>query len=202
MAIKLLILLPPPELDPMWCPYFFMPQGRCSETRLSICSRSKVFPTTSSIDSVFWHMLGPSIVPLGRWETESFLAFCFSPRPVREASPLRLQASLCGQNKSYTGGKPQTTQQYLRLTHSLPLCQILHSFPVLIFPFGWLWAIYFVLLCLLYRDYISCCLPNTFDCNAVAFWRKNTRSWQKTKHHSRPGSWITNSPGQSLSFYL
>lgn len=130
----------------MWCPYFFMPQGRCSETRLSICSRSKVFPTTSSIDSVFWHMLDPSIVPLGRWESESFLAYCFFSSPCQ------------------TGFSPDTPGQFVwskQELHWRENCKQHNGswdWPIVCtnvkpstfflapcFPFGWLWAIYFVL---------------------------------------------------------
>lgn len=134
------------------------------------------------------------------WELSSFLFFLLAlserllPWDSRPVCVVKTRVTLEGNRKQHNN------------TWDWPIvCPYVKSstlFPVLIFPFGCLWAIYFVLLCLLYRDYISCCLPNTFDCNPVAFWRKNTRSWQKTKHYSCPGSWITNSPGQSLSFYL
>ena len=190
-----------------------MPRGSSSETLLSICSRSKVCPTTSSTDRLLWHMLGLSIGPWGRWECESFLAYCFPHHSVRTAHLQRLWASLCGQNKRVTqGGKQQSSDRCFRLTHSLTYCQIPHLVPSwrsLLADFDWL-----VLFCcssdptvfLLFtprqRGSYLILYPNDFDCNPVAFWRKNTRSWQETKHHPPTGSRVTNSPGQNLSFYL
>lgn len=61
-----------------------MPRGSSSETLPSICSRSKVCPTTRSTDRLLWHMLGPSVGPRGRWESDSFLAYHFPHHSVRE----------------------------------------------------------------------------------------------------------------------
>lgn len=194
-----------------------MPGGRRCETLLSICSRSKVCPTTRSTDRLLWHMLGPSIGPRGRWESESFLAYYFPHHSVREAHLRRLSASLCGQNKRVTqGGKQQSPDWYFRLTHSLTYCQIPHLVPFwcsLLADFDWLVLFRLAFCCssdptdfLLFtsrqRGPYLILYPEEFDCNPVAFWRKNTRSWQKTKHHPPTGSRVTNSPGQNLSFYL
>lgn len=115
-----------------------MPRGGRSETPLSICSRSKVRPTTRSTDRLLWHMLGPSIGPWGRWESESLLAYYFPHHSVREARLGRLSACLCGQNKRVThGGKQQSPDWYFRLTRSLTYCQIPPPCSVLVAPF-WL----------------------------------------------------------------
>lgn len=192
-----------------------MPRGGRSETLLSICSRSKVCPTTRSTDRLLWHMLGPSIGLWGRWESESFPAYYFPHHSVREARLWRLWASLCGQNKRVTrGGKQQSPEWYFRLTHSLTCCQIPHLVPFwrsLLADFDWLVLFglllffspaVFLLFTSRRRGSYLILYPNDSDCNPVAFWRKNTRSWQKTKHHPPTGSWVTNSPGQNLSFYL
>lgn len=133
----------------MWCPYFFMPRGRRSETLLSICSRSKVCPTTRSTDRLLWHMLGPSIGPWGRWETESFLAHYFPHHTVRKARPGRLFSSLCGQNNRVTqGGKQQSPDWYFGLTHSLTSCQISPVVPFWCPLSASFWLIGSVLFCL------------------------------------------------------
>lgn len=127
-----------------------MPRGRRSETPLSICSRSKVRPTTRSTDRLLWHMLGRSIGPWGRWESESLLAYYFPHHSVREARLWRLSACLCGQNKRVThGGKQQSPDWYFRPTRSLTYCQIPPPCSVLWLPHGWFWLIGFVLFCLL-----------------------------------------------------
>lgn len=138
-----------------------MPWGKRSETPLSICSRSKVCPTTRSTDRLCWHMLGPSIGLWGRWESESFLAYYLPHHSVRRARLLRLWASLCGQNKRVAhGGKQQSPERCSRLTHSLTYCQI----PLLVLlwcsllaDFDWL-----VLFCLSFSE-----LYHLFDYQAA-----------------------------------
>lgn len=135
-----------------------MPRGRCSETLLSICSRSKVCPTTRSTDRLLWHMLGPSIGPWGRWESESFLARYIPHHTVREARLWRRWASLCGQNNGVTqGGKQQSPDWYFRLTRSLTSCQIPHVVPFwcsLLADFDWLVLFCFAFLLFLRSDHL------------------------------------------------
>ncbi len=153
-----------------------MPRGRRLETFLSICSRSKVCPTTRSTDRLLWHMLGPSIGPWGRWESESFLVYYFPHHSVREVRLWRLSASLCGQNKRVTqGGKQQSPDWYFRLTCSLTYCQIPHLVPFwcsLLADFDWLVLFCFAFCCssalpsssfslLGSRNHISYCIPKT-----------------------------------------
>lgn len=156
-----------------------MPWGKRSKTSLSICSRTKVCPTTKSTDRLLWHMLGPSIGPWGRWESESFPAYYFPHRSVRRARLLRLWASLCGQNKRVAHwGKQQSPEWCFRLTHSLTCCQIPHLVPFwcsLLADFDWL-----VLFCFAfserYRLFTSrqrgsylILFPKGSDCNPVVF---------------------------------
>lgn len=186
-----------------------MPRGSRCETVLSICSGSKVCPTTRSTDRLLWLTSGPSIGPWGRWKSESFPACHFPHHSVREVRLPRLSGQFVwSKQESHTGGKTTITRLVLHTDPQLDPLSNSPPRPVLMLPFGWFWLIGFVFV-LAFRGTSR---PAGFISHIVSqrlliviptlSEGKNTVSWQKTKHHPPTGSQVTNSPGQNLSFYL
>lgn len=198
-----------------------MPRGRRSETLLSICSRSKVCPTTRSTDrQAALAYAGPIYCTMGKvreWELSSL--FFSTSLCQRGSSPETLGQFVWSKQKSRTRGeKQQSPEWYFRLTHSLTYCQIpphtlFHSdapFWLILtdwFRFGWPFVVpsapassSFPLLGS--GDHISYCIPTTLIVIPLLSEGKTPEAdrRQSTIHPQDPGE--TNSPGQNLSFYL
>lgn len=203
----------------MWCPYFFMPRGSCSETLLSLFVQDQRSVRQQEALTGCFGICWAHLLDHGEGErlrASSLTTFYITlsgrlaPGDFFPVCVVKTTESHKGENSNHQTG----TLDWPIAWPPVKFLLLFHSDAPFLLHFDWL-----VLFCFAFpllsqywlsttfslpssTDHVWKQYPKDFEHNPVTFQSQNSRSWRKTKCYPPTGSRVTNSPGQKLSFYL